>query len=482
MKKDDPSHRVHIPIFILFFFIFFIAFSYVILRAYFIGFTHDESLTFTILNGERDWVLTANNHWLNTTLSYVSFKILGSSEFALRLPNVLAFLVYGYFCYKLVVENSKHLFASLISIAFFILNPVILEFFSLSRGYGLAIAFCCGCFYYFSVSLHLERESNASIIKGIICSILTIYANYAFVIPVIAVHFAYIIMRWRSKRLKCNNKFFVVALTAEVLLLLPALNNIVTLQDKLQLYFGGVKGFIYDTYYTVFNLSFKYEFVSHQKTIFILFTCAAIFLGVMLRSKDGMPNLYFVILILTISCLLTVLLHYAIGIKFPKGRAALYWINILGLFIYYFLVAISEKNFAASLIFHLFFLGYSVLLLIGLSGEINLRYSNHWKGDADIRSMLNILKSETGSAQKPCNLMVSSYFEPAINYYRISKNLEWLEPVSRNIKNDVRYDYIYAVNTHNFKMENKKIIKDFPLSKSVLLKILRQDGCCPEAL
>jgi hypothetical protein len=250
----------------------------------------------------------------------------------------------------------------------------------------------------------------------------------------------------------------------------------------MQLYFGGVEGIVYDTFFSVLNLSFKYNLIPHQKIILILFICTAILISLILKNMDGNRKLYFVILILAISCLLTVILHHALGIKFPKGRAALYWIIIVGFFIYCFLVAISEKNYAVSLTSHLFFLGYSVLLLIGLSGDINLRYSNHWKGDADIRSMLNILKSETESAQKPCNLRVSSYFEPAINYYRISNNLEWLEPVSRNIKNDVRYDYIYAVNTHDFKMENKKIIKDFPLSKSVLIKILRQDGCCPEAL
>jgi hypothetical protein len=38
-------------------------FKYVPLRAYSIGFTHDESLAFMIISGEKKGILTANNHW-----------------------------------------------------------------------------------------------------------------------------------------------------------------------------------------------------------------------------------------------------------------------------------------------------------------------------------------------------------------------------------------------------------------------------------
>ena len=41
---------------------------YVIYRASTLSFTHDESLSFTIIKGNLDWVLTANNHLLNTQL------------------------------------------------------------------------------------------------------------------------------------------------------------------------------------------------------------------------------------------------------------------------------------------------------------------------------------------------------------------------------------------------------------------------------
>ena len=120
-------------------------------------------------------------------------------------------------------------------------------------------------------------------------------------------------------------------------------------------------------------------------------------------------------------------------------------------------------------------------MVFGLLREINLIYSYHWKGDADIRSMLGTLRAETEIARSRCNLRVSPYFEPTINFYRITKNIDWLEPVTRTVKNDVKYDYFYTVKNKKFSTENKRKVQDFTISNSELLKILRSDGCCPEA-
>src|ERR1700758_5553931 len=108
------------------------------------SFTIDESDTYLhwvnssfmdIISYERPGT---NNHILNTLLMKFSQALFGSSELALRLPNITAHFFYLLFSFKIFTKYCKpH------AILFFVLinaNPFLIDFFSLGRGYGFAIA------------------------------------------------------------------------------------------------------------------------------------------------------------------------------------------------------------------------------------------------------------------------------------------------------------------------------------------------------
>src|ERR1041384_8080773 len=71
-------------------------FIYIIIRAKVISLTWDEANTFWEYVRTPHWFtqdfnyMSANNHLLNTWLMKFSVGLFGESEFALRLPNVLA--------------------------------------------------------------------------------------------------------------------------------------------------------------------------------------------------------------------------------------------------------------------------------------------------------------------------------------------------------------------------------------------------------
>ena len=65
----------------------------------------------------------------------ITASLFGYTEFALRLPNVLAFFLYAWFCLK-ILGLSKSSFIKLVSVAICLLNPYLIEFFSLARGYA----------------------------------------------------------------------------------------------------------------------------------------------------------------------------------------------------------------------------------------------------------------------------------------------------------------------------------------------------------
>ncbi len=82
-----------------------------------------------------------NNHILNTLLVKLSVSLFGNKQLILRLPTLLSFLVYGIGIFRinkqiLKIDSIFFLPAAL----FFVSNPYLLDYFGLSRGYGLACA------------------------------------------------------------------------------------------------------------------------------------------------------------------------------------------------------------------------------------------------------------------------------------------------------------------------------------------------------
>jgi hypothetical protein len=114
-------------------------FVYVVTRAAGLSFTHDEALTYTIVNGSPQWGGTANNHILNTDLMKISQRCFGNCELALRLPNVLAYLIFLLACGCMIL-SSPNRWILFTGISLLLLIPFITDFFSLARGYGLSLA------------------------------------------------------------------------------------------------------------------------------------------------------------------------------------------------------------------------------------------------------------------------------------------------------------------------------------------------------
>jgi hypothetical protein len=83
----------------------------------------------------------ANHHVLNSLLCWVSVRLFGVSEFALRIPALLGGLLY----LAVACRLSRRLFGTgwffLVSVALLVTNPLIVDNISLARGYGMGLAF-----------------------------------------------------------------------------------------------------------------------------------------------------------------------------------------------------------------------------------------------------------------------------------------------------------------------------------------------------
>ena len=164
---------------------FTLLFVYIVYRAINLSITHDESGTFfhhigkpflsffTDINSWQD----ANNHLLNTFLMQISTKLFGNSEIALRLPNVLASIVYFYYCYKIIIAIAHSNMQILLLQILLIANPFLLDFFSLARGYGLCLAFGTASIFYLYKSIKNHFLFN-DLWKWSLFSVLMFYANF----------------------------------------------------------------------------------------------------------------------------------------------------------------------------------------------------------------------------------------------------------------------------------------------------------------
>jgi hypothetical protein len=118
----------------------------------------------------------ANNHILNSILAGISHKYLGYSAFSIRLPNLLSFLLYAFFVYKIGEKLKQNL--SQWGFYMGMLFPIyFIQFFALSRGYGMSMAFLIGSIYY-TLNLY-SKKSLTSFSLGIFCLLLGVYANMA---------------------------------------------------------------------------------------------------------------------------------------------------------------------------------------------------------------------------------------------------------------------------------------------------------------
>src|SRR4029453_7506273 len=109
---------------------------------------------FSIFNFE-----VATNHFLNPLFTKASYLAAGGSEIALRLPNLIGYAMF--LGYSLLILQ-RYVRPPIATAGFLLLNlnPYVLDFFTLSRGYGLSLGFLMGSLFYVFTFLDEVREGE----------------------------------------------------------------------------------------------------------------------------------------------------------------------------------------------------------------------------------------------------------------------------------------------------------------------------------
>ncbi|MGE0077068.1 MAG: glycosyltransferase family 39 protein [Bacteroidales bacterium] len=222
------------------------------------SFTHDESYTYNhyVKSSLKTSILflsnpTANNHILNTLLMAISSLIFGKSELALRIPNLIAYVFFLLFIYKILKRSIPDKILVVLSFIIINFNPFLIDFFSLARGYGLSISLIIISLYYLLIFSETNRARNYSL--SMLFAVLATYSNISslyFLCGTVLIYNFIIIKNYNQtsinlfKYLIKNNKTTFIYLAILIILLgWP----IYILAKHNQFYFGGENNFWNDT-------------------------------------------------------------------------------------------------------------------------------------------------------------------------------------------------------------------------------------------
>ncbi len=308
-----------------------IVFVYIAIRTITVPLANDEAATFFNFVHLNDFLpfvsdyWTANNHYLNSALTWICYKIFGVNEWALRLPNLLALGLFLYFIYKIGLRLKNHWLRWLFWIPL-LTSHYLIEFFGYCRGYGLSIAFLVGSIHFLLLSQEAQTQRYKHLLLSLLMISLGIFSNLNLLV-------SYLIWLALAQLPQLNNFNWKKWLSFNLLAISPGAVAIFIsfiLKSKEELYIGQhslVKTIQTLTvrFADVFNDIGVWSFIGFL--LVILVASIAVNLRKQLKGIVLTANLLF-ISFLTLNLLAVVLMYYWLDVLYPTERTAMHWLPL----------------------------------------------------------------------------------------------------------------------------------------------------------
>lgn len=443
-------------------------FIYILIRAINVGITYDEAWTLqtfvplSIKDILGCAVCDANNHLLNTLLIKLFFFIGPDTVFCARLPNVLAGLLYLVYSYRF----AKFLpaFPGFVVFVLLTVNPFLLDFFGLARGYGLALGFQLASVYHllsFVKDRRIRSANYALILSSLaVISNLSVLTYWAACLTILAFVAFFI---HRENKLK----FFAWQFLISACLGLIIYKTLSELIKGNNLYYGGDVGFYADTLISLTKYSHYSPTVTgytHPVLNFFLFLCACgVCFLIWANFRKGfravlLENILLLLLLLTI--LSSLAQHYLLGTLYLIDRTALLFFPLFMLvFCFSFSLARIEVQ-KSVLLFTVLCFTFNFLL------HANIKKTALWYFDSHTEAILQQINERGIKQNRKIAIDFAWPFQGAIYYFNdiakypniIIGRATW---ANDKINSEAEY-YIYLDNSLEkvpYKPEDQYILK-----------------------
>lgn len=435
------------------------AFSYVLIRGFTVGITHDEALTYKIIGGDEILKGTANHHWLNTHLSALSSHLFGAKEFALRLPNILSFGIFWLFLFRIAKTFLRSSAAQIALLLLLCGNPFILDFFSLCRGYGLSLAFVtASLFYLFRIAVLKTEAKSIHYFYTILFAVLALSANLNtlnYFLIVLALMVLCLLV------FKTKNRLILLTglLIPSGIILYFFLKQLFFLRDAGELYFGTNN--LHTTFDSLISSSFyprkAFEHVEIQRYLLYVLILVAGFLTAG-RKLFFTPGAFAFLVLTGVFAALTAE-HFLFDSLYPVNRASLYLYPIILLA---FLMNIEPLK---SRIVSILIIAGSVSFILVNIPFYNFKATLTWPEDQDVKEAMLSIRNDI--RDKSIHIAECTWiYEPVINYYR----LEYQVPIQQVFREDVTFKAEYILlQTIRTEIKEYSVLKDYSQKSGLVL-------------
>ncbi len=470
--------------------------GFVICHAFTMFITNDEAYSFFLMktNYLKAMVGTANTHWLNSIFMKIFNLVFGNDIGYMRIQSIIVFPFFAIGVFKLS-HFIQNIFLQIAFYCLVLFNPYILDYFSLARGYALALTFQVWMIIFFLEATSSKEFIYKKWLAVFVCGLLSIASNFSYLYSFLGVAgcFSYLLITSQEYSLKIKNVksillLFLVLITSTIAALL------VIKYYGHDLDYGGDTYLILSLINSVWrgslyfaSSSYLADTIGYVSFILLLGSIIYFWLASIKQSHFSKPLIISIPVIAII--LLNIVFHILFKTPFLLFRTAIQWFPVGVLLIILFFDTVTTKIKINKCIQLLFCCIFSLLIIIHFIRQSNIHYCYENEVLVESRNSLEDL-----SNCHPKNAAVPIYFLGVYtNYYKIiDSNLakvplkiiredELLNYSSAQLKSYLKFDYMIASLALLERMKQAgisfKIVKGYQLSTDKLIRI----NSAPEA-
>lgn len=416
-----------------------LVFIYIAVRSATVPISHDEAVTFFLYlqPGEffpHNMIWDANNHILNSILTYPLFLLFGEGLITHRLPNVLSFVLYAYFVYKLTagIRNPWPRNIGLLAM----LSPALLiELFAQSRGYGLGMSFFAGAIYFMSQYMQQGRPRQQLLMWGFLA--FALMANMSLLNAYLIAIGLVLIKIWMGRMRADRVKQVTIFVTTGVLPFIAYALYAFKMKEGGLLYYGDKEGFAEVTLRTLNKYSIYTDAMWAAWLIAALMACAGayliyhIFKDKFEKWDTGKVAAAFLIGLSAGAILLCLLLD----VNYPEDRTGIFYLPLFILTLAY-AIDNAAQNHSTWRFASVALCAYPLALVFGAS----LYTTSLWKELHLDHKLYEKMQLETGADFKSATIEGYRLFASSWGYNMVQRPQK-LQPLIPDVVADARADY-----------------------------------------
>ncbi|MEO6131954.1 MAG: hypothetical protein ABIQ02_08895 [Saprospiraceae bacterium] len=407
-----------------------------------------------IKTGQPNIVWAPNNHILNTLFIKLEWAIFGKKDWALRLHILGAFVVCFIYTVKIFQRITTSKIRQVLYLIIFFVNPYLLDFFGIARGYALSIAAFNAAFYYFM--LYTEELKIKNLRYAFVSLFLAVWANFSalYVLTLIVVLFCYLIYSNR-KTIRIKQAFLAMAIACcgiAGIIIVPLLKTLRSEES-----YGGKTGLFQDTV-----VNYIYQFIHFNPYInrhavfapgwkyievagigFLLLWLLFQFTGILIKSSKYLTRLQYYCLFLVFGIAgIAEFLFIFFHVPLPSGRTELLYAVpfYIGICVVFEIIILKWK-FAVIPVYLM-----AIFSCWHTYSSVNFDKTIEWWQTGDAKRVVRYLKEDLGGKSNPKKqtIGIETWQYPSLAFYTETVFKDELNTQWTDLGVDNHYDYLFV--------------------------------------